>query len=288
MSDISPSADPNTEPPRRAVPAGACDTHMHIFGPADRYPCIDERDYTPADALLEDYLTMRSVIGFERTVVIQPSIYGFDHSCTVNAVEAFGGSGRGVAVLDETATDGDIENLHQIGFRGTRFNLVNRGGIGVDVLEAVAARVAEFGWHIQVMVHGGVVAELAPRLARLPVPVVIDHMGRMDADAGIEQPGFRALLGLIDGGRCWVKLSGCYRIDFSGPPWSAAAPFADALIRAAPERLVWATDWSHPDLGTSPMPNDGALLNALLDWVPDDETLRRILVDNPAELYDFA
>jgi len=288
MTGTSPPADPNTEPPRRPVPTGACDTHMHIFGPADRYPYIDERDYTPPDALMDDYLAMRSVLGFERTVVVQPSIYGFDHACTAEAVEALGHSGRGVAVLDETVSDGDIENLHQIGFRGTRFNLVNSGGVGVGALEAMAARVAEFGWHIQVMVSDAVVAELAPRLARLPVMVVIDHMGRMNADDGVDQPGFRALLDLVDGGRCWVKLSGCYRIDFSGPPWPAAASFAKALIAAAPERLVWATDWPHPDLGKSLMPNDGTLLNALFDWLPDDATLRRILVDNPATLYDYA
>ena len=260
---------------------------MHIFGPASRYACIAEADYIPPDALIEDYLAMRGVLGIERTVVIQPSVYGRDHACTFEAVERLGDGGRGVAVLEESVSEGELARLHGAGFRGTRFNLVNSGGVAADSLEAVAARVAGLGWHIQVMVLGRDLADLAPRLARLPVEVVIDHIGRIDSGAGVGQPGFRALLELVEGGRCWVKLSGAYRIDFAGPPWRAARRFAEALIEAAPERLVWASDWPHPDLGASPMPNDGALFDALLDWVPDEATLERILVDNPARLYDF-
>ena len=277
----------STKRPRRAAPPGACDTHMHIFGPANRYPCIDEADYVPADAPMDAYLAMRATLGMARTVVIQPSVYGRDHACTADAVARLGDSGRGVAVLDESASEGEIEQLHQAGFRGTRFNLVNSGGVPATALEAMAARVAEFGWHVQVMARGADLPALAPRLARLPAEVVIDHMGRMDAAAGTGQPGFRALLGLVAGGRCWVKLSGAYRVDLSGPPWPAARPFAEALIAAAPERMLWATDWPHPDLGASPLPDDGELFDALLDWVPDERTLRRILVDNPARLYGF-
>ena len=277
-----------TQRPRRRAPAGACDSHMHIFGPATRYPYIDARDYTPADALMADYRAMCDTLGIARTVVVQPSIYGLNHDCTAEAVENLGDRGRGVAVLDTDVHDGELERLHAIGFRGTRFNLVNAGGVAATALESMAARVAEYGWHVQVMIHGPDLADLDQRLRALPVDVVIDHMGRMDAAAGIDQPGFRALLGLMETGRCWVKLSGAYRTDLDGPPWQAARPFAEALIKAAPERLVWATDWPHPDLAGSPMPNDGDLLDALGDWVPDDDTLHRILVDNPAMLYDFS
>jgi 2-pyrone-4,6-dicarboxylate lactonase len=287
MANPSPVPDANTKRPRQPAPAGACDTHMHIFGPLDRYPTIDGADYVPATAPMDAYLAMRGTLGLTRTVVVQPSIYGRDHACTIEAVEALGESGRGVAVLDAETPDGEIEQLHQSGFRGTRFNLVNTGGAPASALESLAARVAEFGWHVQVMVLGRDLPALAPRLAALPVDVVIDHMGRMDAGAGTDQPGFRALLELVGGGRCWVKVSGAYRIDFSGPPWPAARPFAEALIAAAPERMLWGTDWPHPDLGASPMPNDGALLDALLDCVPDEATLARILVHNPAGLYGF-
>ncbi len=200
-----------------------------------------------------------------------------------------GEGARGIAVLDGAEIDGEIKRLHDIGYRGSRFNQVNSGGVDASALGAIVARVANFGWLIQVMVHGRDLETLAPRLVRLPVGVVIRHMGRTDAAAGVNQPGFRrALLDLIRRGRCWVKLSSCYRIDFSGPPWRAAAPFADALIHAAPERLVWASDWPHPDLGSSPMPIDGTLFDALHDWVSGDATLKQILVDNPATLYDFS
>ncbi len=269
------------------VPAGACDCHMHIFGPAERYAPIAEADYLPADALFEDYTALRQGLGLSRTVVVQPSIYGLDHGCTADAVERLGESGRGVAVLAPDVHDGEIEYLHSIGFRGTRFNLVNSGGIAAEALEAMAARVAEYGWHVQVMVTGDAIEALAPRLAALPVDVVIDHMGRVDATPGPDQAGFRSLLSLLDGGRCWVKLSGAYRVDFGGAPWPGAAPLAKALIAAAPERLVWGTDWPHPDLGASPLPDDAALLDALAAWAGDDALLRRILVDNPAALYDF-
>lgn len=270
-----------------SLPAGATDCHMHIFGPATRFACVAEADYAPDDALMEAYLALRAGLGLTRTVVVQPSVYGRVHDCTAQAVERLGEAGRGIAVLGPDVHDGEIERLHAIGFRGTRFNLSNRGGVAADALETVAARVADLGWHIQVMVPGPDLAALAPRLAALPVDVVIDHIGCMDAAAGTGQPGFRALLGLLEGGRCWVKLSGAYRVDFAGPGWEAARPFAEALIAAAPERLVWGTDWPHPALGESPMPDDGALLAVLAEWAGNAATLRRILVDNPATLYDF-
>ncbi len=287
MTELSPGPDPHTKPPKRLAPPGSYDTHMHIYGPASRYPYIDARDYSPPDALIEDYLEIRGTLGLERTVVIQPSVYGMDHACTREAVERLGETGRGVAVLDNTVTDRELEELHAAGFRGTRFNLVNRGGVDPDLLETMAARIAGLGWHLQVMVVDPLLQELAPRLRRLPVDVVIDHIGRVDGAAGVDHSGFQALMGLVAEGHCWVKLSGAYRIDFGGPPWSAARPFAHALIDAAPDRLVWGTDWPHPDLQGSPMPNDGELFDVLLDWVGDDATLGRILVDNPNTLYDF-
>lgn len=280
--------DPHPRPPKQPIPAGACDTHMHIYGPAVKYAYIADRDYTPPDALMPDYLAMRNALGLDRTVVIQPSVYGQDHACTADAVAALGDAGRGVAVVDADVADEELARLHAIGFRGARFNLVNRGGIAPNRLEAVAARAAEIGWHLQIMVLGAELADLAPRLAKLPVDVVVDHIGRMTAAGGPAQPGFQALLGLVEAGRCWVKLSGAYRVDFGGAPWPDARPFVDRLIALAPDKLVWATDWAHPDLGTSPMPNDGDLLNALIDWCDGDaDLLRAILVDNPARLYDF-
>jgi len=225
------------------------------------------------------------VLGIERAVIVQPSVYGFDNACTAEAVRALGPRGRGVCVLDDGVGEDDFAALDAAGFRGVRYNLVTPGGHGAAGLERMAERAAARGWHVQLYVHAAELVALAPRIAALPCPAVIDHMGQPDLKAGIDQPGFRALLELLLAGRAWVKLSGAYRVD-PAVGHAAAAPFARALINAAPDRCLWGTDWPHTRCEIDP-PDDGQLLDQLADWAPDEALWRAILVDNPAKLYGF-
>jgi predicted TIM-barrel fold metal-dependent hydrolase len=269
-------------------PPGTTDCHMHIFGPASRFPYAEGRDYTPTDCPMPLYKAMCAAVGIERTVVVHPSVYGFDNRCSEQAVRELGANGRGVAVLAPDVSGAELRRLHEIGFRGTRFNMVSSGGTPREALEGMAAKVAEFGWRIQVFTRADDIAAMERRYAALPVEVVFDHLGGADPARGVEQPGFQALLRLLEAGRAWVKVSGAYRVDPGGAPWSRAAPFAKALIAAAPERVVWGTDWPHPHLQGRPMPNDGDLMDAVAAWAPDAAVRRKILVDNPAKLYGFA
>lgn len=294
MTKPIPGPDPHPRRPRLAAPPGACDCHCHVFGPAERFPYVPERNYTPPDAPLEDFLALLDILGLERAVVVQPSVYGTDNACTEDAIRRMNGRARGVAVIDPDAPEAEVARLDAAGFRGARLNLIHTGGsTPLDALEAVAARVAPFGWHVQLYLRGRILPDIAARLAGLPTDVVIDHLGHMDEEEGTGQEGFRALLSLLDTGRCWVKLC-AYRFDHTGAPFDRARPFAQALNAAAPERLVWGTDWPHPDIpGPRPgvpgrMPNDGDLLDALGAWFEDPAAIRRILVDNPAALYGFA
>ena len=282
-----PGFDPDPKTPERRAPDGACDCHMHIFGPAERYPWSPARGYTPPDALLGDYRRLQERLGLERTVVVQPSVYGADNACTRDAVVALGAEGRGVAVLSPEVDEGTLAELDADGFCGVRFNLVSKGGESFEGIERMAAKVAPLGWHLQFYIDRDTLFEERERLSRLPVDLVFDHFGSMDAEGRVDQPAMRALLRLLDGGRAWVKISGAYRVDLGPAPWPAAAPFAARLIGHAPERLVWGTDWPHPSV-EGPMPNDGDLLDALWTWCAGDSRLyHRILVDNPARLYGF-
>lgn len=275
-----------TAPAQRA-PAGTCDCHMHIFGPATSYAFSPQRSYTPGDALMPEYLEMCELLGIDRTVVVHPSIYGADNSCSLDAVRAFGTRARGVAVIDDATGDATLKQLNNAGFRGTRFNVVTGGGTPVEQLARIAERVAPLGWHVQFFISAAMVAELEQTLAGLPVEIVLDHIAGMSQEDDVSSPGFQALLRLMDGGRAWIKLSGAYRVDRGPAPWPAATPFATALLQRFPERLVWGTDWPHPHLEGRPMPDDGKLLEAVMDWAPDQDTLHRVLVDNPARLYGF-
>lgn len=268
-------------------PPGTTDCHMHIFGPATRYGFAEPRDYSPTDCLMPLYREMCATVGIERTVVVHPSVYGFDNRCSEQAVRDLGRNGRGVAVLPPEVTKAELQRLHGIGFRGTRFNMVSAGGTPPDALESMAAKVAELGWHIQAFTTSAALAEMAQRYARLPVEVVFDHIGGADPRQGVEQPGFQALLRLLEAGRAWVKVSGAYRVDPDGAPWPKAAPFAKALIETAPDRVVWGADWPHPHLQGRPMPNDGDLMDQVAAWTADPAARRKILVDNPAKLYGF-
>ncbi len=278
--------DPKPRPPKFAVPAKACDCHAHVLGPPEKYPYVAERSYTPPTALLEDYQSLHRVLGIERAVIVQPSVHGTDNRVTLDGIAGYGADARGIAVVNTDVTDRKLQRLHEGGMRGVRLNLLFGGGGGLHTLEPLAQRIADMGWHVQLLLDARDLVELAPRLRSLPVPVVVDHMGHMNVAQGIEHPGFQMLVKLVRDGVCWIKLSGNYRISSAGPPYKDVIPFARALIEAAPQHMVWGTDWPHPALNDF-MPNDGDLLDALDDYAPEADLKRAILVDNPANLYGF-
>ena len=291
-----PGPDMNVIKPKRKAPPGATDCHHHIFGAPNKVPLNSNRQYTPAEANLEQFLERNKVLGIHNSVVVQPSTYGVNNDFICEQVRALGEHGRGIAVTDLTTPEKDLENLNDAGYRGSRFNVAASGGTPISELGSVADRIKQFGWNIQIfMFVSKSMVELESQIAKLPVPVVIDHMGAPDLSVGgPEQPGFQALIDLLKGGNTYVKLCGAYRLDFTGNPWPAADPFARALIKAAPERCVWGSDWPHPyciepDMKTlAPMPNDGDLFDKLMEWCDYDEALwKMILVDTPAKLYGF-
>lgn len=276
-----------TARPGWTAPPGATDCHMHIFGPHARYPLSPGRGYTPPEASIALYRGMLSTIGLERTVVVQPSIYGTDNAVTLDAVEALGRDrARAVVVVDGSLDAAALRAIGERGACGVRFNAVSGNGTPLEQLEALGATLASLGWHLQLYAHAEEMVALEGVLARLPCPLVIDHMGGVkSAEGGTVNPGFRALLRLLEGG-AWAKLCG-YRSS-AGAPYADVAAMARAMIAAAPGRCVWGTDWPHPSLlSEAEVPDDGVLLDALGAWAPRDAERQAILVDNPARLYGF-
>jgi predicted TIM-barrel fold metal-dependent hydrolase len=292
IPDTAPP-DLRPRPPRRlALPPLACDCHAHICGPRARYPYYARRLYTPADALLPDYRRMQATLGVERAVLVQGSIYGTDNTVLLEALRAAGPGFRGVAVLPEDIGERELRALHEAGVRGVRVNIVDtrdaKGVLPLARLLPLAQRIRPLGWHVEFLLHVDEFPELDRLLAGFPVEVVFGHLGYMRTDRGLEAPGFRALLRLLRDGRAWVKLTAPYRISATGLPHAEVVPYAHALLAAAPERVVWGTDWPHVKAEwTIPMPNDGELADLLADWVPEAALRERVLVDNPARLYGF-
>ena len=292
-SDSAPlcaAPDPHPQSPGHAVPDLACDTHMHICGPESRFAYSQERIYTPPDALLPSYLELTDKLGIGRVVFVQPSIYGTDNSAMLDAMYASPLPCRGVAVVADDVNEQTLDELHEAGVRGVRLNLVDTADknstLPVDDIRALAKRVAPLGWHIELLVHAHDHPQLDTQLAELPVDLVVGHLGYLRPGAETADPGFEALLRLLEAGRCWVKLTGPYRLTREALPYAAVRPFAKALIRTAPERLLWGSDWPHVMVKT-PMPNDGQLLDLFFAWAGEADVARRILVDNAADLYDF-
>lgn len=287
---MTPCPPPDFFPrkPKLALPPGSTDCHFHIFGSGRRYPFQEARGYTPPKCTLEHYRNVMETLGLQRAVLVQPSVYGTDNRAHLEALAGQPQQFRMVAVLDETVEDSELERMHRMGVRGVRFNAVNKGGLPLEVMEAMARRIAHLGWHIQGFLPQQIFADHEARLAALPVPLVADHMGSMNPAAGLEHPGFQALLRLTGSGRAWVKLSGSYRISREPrPPFADLMPAAAALIAANPEQMVWGSDWPHAMVDDRPMPNDGDLVDLLALWAPDEALRQRILVDNPARLYGF-
>lgn len=273
-----------TGTPKLAAPPGTCDTHMHVYGPAKRYPEAPTSRLTPPYAPLSEYRKVMARLGVARVVVVQPSSYGFDNNCTLDAVAELGDAARAVVVVGSDEREADLARLTGLGARGVRFHMFPGGVLSWNDLEPTAARVHAFGWHVQLQMDGRELPERVDLLARLPCPLVIDHTGKFLEPVGLDHPGFRALLRLVESGRVWVKLSAPYETSKSGPPrFEDVGALAGALAKAAPDRMLWATNWPHPSVQQKP--DDAMLLDVLGDWIGDEATIRRILVDNPAKLY---
>ena len=293
-----PAAPPCLPPrevtrPKVPPPLSACDTHAHVFGPADLFPYAENRSYTPPDAPLEKYLGMLDAIGFARGVLVQGSAHGRDNSAMLDALTRQPQRLRGVAVADADSLPATLREWHGVGVRGLRFNhffrggqLHYRGGVPLAAAEGLAPIMAELGWHLQLWIDAKDLPDTIALLKSFGLPVVIDHMGRTDARAGTATSGFQSLLRAVGEGWCWAKLSGAHRLSQQAPDYSDARPFHEALVKANPERLVWGGDWPHPRV-EGEMPDAGHLFELFQMWTPDQATRERILVANPARLYGF-
>jgi predicted TIM-barrel fold metal-dependent hydrolase len=279
--------DPAPREPRLKAPLGATDTHFHILGPATSYPYVDHREYTPPDALPKACRTLFDTLGIQRAVLVQPSVYGNDNRCMEDAARQLGRPTRMVVVLPLATDNQELHRLHDAGARGIRFILAHIGGLPLADLERCSDRVKEMGWHTQFLLRPADIVELEGRLANLSTEFVIDHIGLIrPSEGGVTQPAFQALLRLLRTGRCWVKLTGGYRISSLAPPYPDVIPLVEKLVKERPDRIIWGSDWPHV-MVKSKMPNTTDLFDLLLDWVPDEKVRRQILVDNPQTLFQF-
>lgn len=275
--------------PNLKLPPGACDAHVHVFGPRARFPFAPERRYTPSDAPKEMLFKLHEQLGIQHCVIVQPACHGFDNSVTAEATAATGGAYKGIALVPLTVSDAELKQLNAAGLCGARFHYIAHLASGPRIEDVVAfgKRLAGIGWHLQIHMEASLIAELAPELKRSPVPVVIDHMGRINASLGLNQPEFRALLALLDSENVWVKVSGADRATRQGPPYSDAIPFARKLAAEFGDRCVWGTDWPHPN-HQGPVPDDGLLVDILAEIAPSESARQALLVDNPQRFYRFA
>ena len=284
------------------VPAGACDCHTHIHGDLEKFPFFTGRVYTLEMALPEEMAALHRALHIRRVVIVTPSVYGTDNSATLYGMKARAADARGVAVIDEKTSDADLDGMHKTGMRGIRLNLTTGGsndpGLARARFQAALARMEARNWHIQIYTNLAVIVGIKDLVLGSSVPVVFDHFGGAKAALGVTQPGFADLLALVSSGKAYVKISGAYRASTQAPDYPDAAPLAKALIAANASRIIWGTDWPHPNSTTAPgrsvteitplfQIDDGRLMNQLPVWAPDAAVRKTILVDNPARLYQF-
>ena len=280
-----PPPDPDPAKPAYLPPPGACDAHCHVFGPAAKYPYSPTRAYTPPDAPVEHLRRLHAHLGISRAVIVHASCHGTDMRVTLDAIASSNGSYRGVAMVGSGVTDAELERLRAGGIRGVRFNFVAHLGGAPDLalFDSMLSRVGDLGWHIVLHLDAEDIVVYSDRIKRIPVPFVIDHMGRVRAERGLDQKPFKLLLDLMRNELAWVKVCGAERVSSTGKPFRDAIPFAAALIEAAPDRILWGTDWPHPNVKV--MPNDGETVDLFAEFCPDESVRRRFLVDNPTRLY---
>ena len=278
--DLAPRA------PSFKMPAGATDCHAHVFGAKEKYGWAGDRLYTPPPVFLKDYLAMLDALGSARGVIVQSGVHGTNNDVLVDSIAASNGRLRGIALIPADITDAELDRLNAAGVRGFRANLVAGTGVQFEASRKLASRVARLGWHVQYLLDIEKFPDLDRVLGDFPVECMIDHMGRPDTRGGTAAPGFQALIRYLQSGRGWSKLSAPYRTSREAPPYADITKFAHALVAAAPDRLVWGTDWPHVMMEGA-MPNTGIFAELLATWVPDEAVRKRILVDNPARLYGF-
>jgi D-galactarolactone isomerase len=274
--------------PKVTPPAGTTDCHMHAYFDASAHATDAKAAFPPVrHGSIDNYLLVQKRLGLSRAVVVQPSVYGFDNTPTLDAIAALGENGRGIAVVPPNVTDTELDRLTQLGIRGVRFFMLPGGALPWDCLPELAARVADFGWHVQLQTDGRHLANYAATLHALPCRLVIDHNGKFLAPVDIAHEGFRALLDLVDRGNTWVKTSGVYETSLEGAPdYADVAVLARKLIADAPERCLFATNWPHPSKPDTP-PDDGRLIDLFMQWCGTAQTAARIMVDNAAHVYGF-
>jgi predicted TIM-barrel fold metal-dependent hydrolase len=295
------AAQPST-PVNFDIPEHACDCHTHIHGDVEKFPFFAGRVYTPEPASPEEMSVLHKALHMERVVIVTPSVYGTDNSASQFGMMARGATARGVAVVDDKTSESDLDGMHKVGFRGIRLNLatggVNDPNVGRTRFTAAVERMKARGWHVQLYTNLAMITAIKELVLAAPVPVVFDHFGGAQAALGVEQPGFSDLVELVKSGKAYVKISGAYRASKLGPDYQDCVPLAKALIEANADRIVWGTDWPHPDSVTPPgrqptevtplfQIDDGRLLNQLPVWAPDAAIRKKILADNPARLYGF-
>jgi len=273
--------------PAFPLPRGACDTHVHIWGPFDRFPLAKGAPYTPPERTSDDLVALHERLGVDRAVIVQTTVYKSDNRAMLDGIAQSNGRWRGVALIDEGFDDAAFRALHEGGVRGVRFGFVKHlGGVpDLALVRRTAARIAPMGWHLVLHLDAGNIPEFLDFFSEFGLPVVVDHMGRVPVRDGLDQTPFRLLLELLKRPNWWVKVSGAERISETGPPFADAIPFAQRLIAAAPDRVLWGTDWPHPNVRWEP---DEADLVDLLPRFADAVALQRVLVDNPARLYGFS
>ncbi|OYU49539.1 MAG: 2-pyrone-4,6-dicarboxylate hydrolase [Rhizobiales bacterium PAR1] len=278
---------PNPKKPAFVLPPGAVDAHCHVFGPAAEFPYAPERKYTPCDAGKDKLFALRDYLGFTRNVIVQATCHGKDNRAVVDALKAANGLARGVATVGPGITEADIAEMDAVGMRGVRFNFVKRlvDSTPKEVFIGIAEKIAKFDWHIVVYFEAQDLEELIPFLKELPTTIVVDHMGRPDVTKGIYHPDFRRFISLMDEmPNLWSKVTCPERLSLSGPPYDDVIPFCQAIVERFPDRVLWGTDWPHPNM-TTHAPDDGALVDYIPKIARTQEQQRKLLVDNPMRLY---
>ena len=282
-----PPPDPNTKKPKFTPPPLACDAHCHIFGPGAKFPYDPDAAYVPPDSPFGGLQKLHSILGFQRAVIVHASCHGADMRATLDGIARSKGAYRGTCIIDSSVSDRHFEKMHEGGIRGVRFNFVKHLGGRPDMafFKRNVERAKAFGWHLILHLDAQDLVEFKDMFLKIPVPIVIDHMGRVVAKDGLEQQPFKVLLEFMRHETFWVKITGAERVSSKGPPFDDAVPYAQALIAAAPDRILWGTDWPHPNVKW--MPNDGDLVDLFPRMAPDPALQKKILVDNPARLYGF-
>ncbi len=287
MPILTQAPDPRSKTPELKAPPGACDTHIHLFGPSGKYPFASDSPYTSRDALPETLFALQDALGLSTAVIVSPGGYGSNYAMLTDVLAKYPDRFRGVALMPDDAPTSEFARLGRLGVRGLRMISERRGGHLPHFNRETAARAHEHGWHVQFYPHGTDIVDYADKLLSLPNDIVLDHFAGIPAAGGAEQPAMKVVLRMLDSGRVWLKLSGPMRCTTENFPYPSVTPLARAFVKHAPERMVWGSDWPHVNMNERKMPNDGDMLDLMLEWVPDNAVRDRILAQNAKMLYGF-